>query len=112
MGARHASAMPMTPSPFAAAAAADDSPAAAPAFVVAEIGISHNGDLAIAQKLIDMAKAAGCDAVKFQKRTIDIVYTPEQLAQPRESPWGTTQGEQKAGLEFGRAQYDAIDAHC
>jgi N-acetylneuraminate synthase len=103
----------MTSSPFAAVPDAGDSyPVADHVFVVAEIGINHNGDLAIAQKLIDMAKAAGCDAVKFQKRTIDIVYTPEQLAQPRESPWGTTQGEQKAGLEFGRAQYDAIDAHC
>jgi N-acetylneuraminate synthase len=103
----------MTPSPFAAGADAGDAyPVADHVFVVAEIGINHNGDLEIAKKLVDMAKAAGCDAVKFQKRTIDIVYTPEQLAQPRESPWGTTQGEQKAGLEFGRAQYDAIDAHC
>jgi N-acetylneuraminate synthase len=81
-------------------------------FVIAEIGINHNGDLAVAKQLIDAAHAAGCDAVKFQKRTIDVVYTPETLAQPRQSPWGATQREQKEGLEFGKAEYDAIDRHC
>jgi N-acetylneuraminate synthase len=81
-------------------------------FVVAEVGINHNGDVGIAKRLIDLAKYAGCDAVKFQKRTIDIVYAPDLLASPRESPWGTTQRAQKEGLEFGKAQYDEIDAHC
>ncbi len=81
-------------------------------FFVAEIGINHNGDIEIAKQLINQAKAAGCDAVKFQKRTIDIVYSPEVLAQKRESPWGTTQREQKEGLEFGQAEYDIIDAYC
>lgn len=80
--------------------------------VIAEIGINHNGDLEIARKLIDHARTAGCDAVKFQKRTIDIVYPADVLVQPRESPWGTTQRAQKEGLEFGRAEYDAIDAYC
>lgn len=91
---------------------AEPVPIANRVFVIAEIGINHNGDLEIAKKLIDMAKAADCDAVKFQKRTIDIVYTPEVLAQKRESPWGTTQREQKEGLEFGEAEYDEIDAYC
>ena len=81
-------------------------------FIIGEIGINHNGDLDIARQLIDMAKHAGCDAVKFQKRAIDIVYTSDMLEQPRESPWGTTQREQKEGLEFGKAEYDKIDQHC
>ena len=81
-------------------------------YITAEIGINHNGDLDIAKELIDMAKACGCDAVKFQKRTIDLVYPAEVLAAPRESPWGTTQRQQKKGLEFGVAEYDAIDAYC
>ncbi len=80
--------------------------------VIAEIGINHNGSLDIARQLIDMASEAGCDFVKFQKRTIDIVYTPAQLAQPRESPWGSTQREQKEGLEFNEQEYDEIDAYC
>ena len=80
--------------------------------VFAEIGINHNGDIAIAKQLIDMAKDAGCDAVKFQKRTIEIVYPPDVLATPRQSPWGTTTKEQKEGLEFGKKEYDEIDAHC
>jgi N-acetylneuraminate synthase len=80
--------------------------------IIAEIGINHNGDIDIAKRLIEQARAAGCDAVKFQKRTIDIVYSPDVLAQPRESPWGTTQRAQKEGLEFGKKEYDAIDAHC
>lgn len=81
-------------------------------FFIAEIGINHNGDLQIAKDLIDMAKEAGCDAVKFQKRTIDIVYDQAMLDSPRESPWGTTQREQKEGLEFGLEEYREIDAYC
>jgi len=80
--------------------------------IIAEIGINHNGDLAIARKLIDLAVEAGCDAVKFQKRTIDIVYSPEVLAAPRTSPWGTTTRQQKEGLEFGLAEYREIDRYC
>ena len=80
--------------------------------VFAEIGINHNGDMAITKQLIDMAVEAGCDAVKFQKRTIDIVYSPEVLAAPRQSPWGTTTKEQKEGLEFGKKEYDEINAYC
>ena len=81
-------------------------------FIIAEIGINHNGDLTIAKQLIDVAVTAGCDAVKFQKRTIDIVYTKEDLDKPRESPWGTTQRAQKEGLEFGLKEYKEIDAYC
>lgn len=81
-------------------------------FIIAEIGINHNGDLKIAKDLIRQATSAGCDAVKFQKRDIDIVYTQEFLDAPRESPWGTTQRDQKAGLEFGKAEYDVIDEYC
>jgi N-acetylneuraminate synthase len=81
-------------------------------YVIGEIGINHNGDLAIAKKLIDMAKRCGCDAVKFQKRTIEIVYSPEVLDTPRESPWGTTTLEQKVGLEFEKVEYDEIDSYC
>jgi N-acetylneuraminate synthase len=80
--------------------------------IVAEIGINHNGDLAIAKQLIDMAKHAGCDAVKFQKRTVEIVYSQEVLDSPRVSPWGKTQRDQKLGLEFGRPEYDEIDRYC
>ncbi|MBF0341653.1 MAG: N-acetylneuraminate synthase family protein [Magnetococcales bacterium] len=80
--------------------------------IFGEIGINHNGDMDVAKQLIDMAKHAGCDAVKFQKRTLDIVYTPEMLAAPRESPWGTTQRAQKEGLEFGQKEYDEINAYC
>jgi len=81
-------------------------------FIIAEIGINHNGSLDIAKKLIDMAVDTGCDAVKFQKRTIDIVYTKEVLDTPRESPWGTTTREQKMGLEFGVEEYKEIDKYC
>ncbi|MDC0851295.1 N-acetylneuraminate synthase family protein [Candidatus Pelagibacter sp.] len=80
--------------------------------LIAEIGINHNGDISIAKKLIDQAKEAGFDAVKFQKRTIDIVYTQEQLDTPRESPWGTSTREQKYGLEFEKKEYDEIDKYC
>lgn len=81
-------------------------------FVIAEIGINHNGDMEIAKKLIDSAVLAGCDAVKFQKRTVEKVYAPEELDVPRESPWGTTNREQKNGLEFGEREYDIIDGYC
>lgn len=80
--------------------------------VIAEIGINHNGSLDIARQLIDMAKECGCDAVKFQKRTIDVVYSAKTLAEPRESPWGNTQRDQKEGLEFSLADYGQIDAYC
>lgn len=81
-------------------------------FIIAEIGINHNGDLKIAKELIDWAVQAGADAVKFQKRTVEKVYTKEELDRYRESPWGTTNREQKMGLEFGKAEYDEIDAYC
>lgn len=81
-------------------------------FIIAEIGINHNGDLETATKLIAGAHAAGADAVKFQKRTLDKVYTQEYLDSPRESPWGKTQREQKQGLEFGLDEYTTIDAYC
>jgi N-acetylneuraminate synthase len=81
-------------------------------FVIAEIGINHNGSIDVAKKLIDMAKDCGADAVKFQKRSIDIVYTQELLDSPRQSPWGTTQRQQKEGLEFGKEQYDEVNRYC
>ena len=81
-------------------------------YLIAEIGINHNGSLVITKQLIDAAAAAGFDAVKFQKRTIDKVYTKELLDSPRESQWGTTQREQKMGLEFDREQYQEIDHYC
>lgn len=81
-------------------------------FIIGEIGINHNGDLEIAKQLIDAAVTAGCDAVKFQKRTVDAVYSQSYLDSLRESPWGHTQRAQKEGLEFGRAEYDAIDDYC
>jgi N-acetylneuraminate synthase len=81
-------------------------------FLIAEIGINHNGDIGIAKQLIDAAADSGFDAVKFQKRTINIVYSKELLDSPRESPWGTTQREQKEGLEFSRDEYFEIDKYC
>ena len=83
-----------------------------PTFMIAEIGINHNGSLDTAKKLIDVAVDAGCDAVKFQKRTIDVVYTPEELARPRESVLGDTNGDLKRGLEFGEKEYQEIDRYC
>ena len=80
--------------------------------IIAEIGINHNGDVEIAKKLIDVACLAGADAVKFQKRTVEIVYSKEELNKPRESPWGTTNRELKMGLEFGLEEYKAIDQYC
>jgi N-acetylneuraminate synthase len=83
-----------------------------PCYIIAEIGINHNGDIEIAKKLIDLAKVAGCDAVKFQKRTVDVVYSPEELAKPRESPYGNTNGDLKYGLEFELEEYQEIDRYC
>lgn len=81
-------------------------------FIIAEVGINHNGDVNLCKQLIDLASDTGCDAVKFQKRDIDLVYTQEFLAGPRESPWGTTQRAQKLGLELSLDQYREIDAYC
>jgi N-acetylneuraminate synthase len=83
-----------------------------PCYVIAEIGINHNGDLSLAKRLISVAVAAGCNAVKFQKRTVSVVYTPEELAKPRESPFGETNGDLKRGLEFGEDDYREIDRYC
>lgn len=83
-----------------------------PCYVIAELGINHNGDINIAKKLIDIAVEAGCNAVKFQKRTIEIVYSTEELARPRESPFGTTNSDLKYALEFGQEEYEEIDRHC
>ena len=81
-------------------------------FIIAEIGINHNGDINICKKLIDIAKDSGCDAVKFQKRTLNKVYTEEQLLSHRDSPWGNTTYDQKNGLEFGLKEYKIIDSYC
>jgi N-acetylneuraminate synthase len=83
-----------------------------PCFIIAEIGINHNGSLDIAKQLIDVAAAAGCDAVKFQKRTVDVVYSKEELDRPRESPFGDTNRALKEGLELGRDAYQEIDRYC
>jgi N-acetylneuraminate synthase len=81
-------------------------------FLIAEIGINHNGSIDIAKKLIDEAKNTNFDAVKFQKRDIDLVYSKEILDTPRESVWGTTTREQKMGLEFNESEYNEIDEYC
>jgi N-acetylneuraminate synthase len=83
-----------------------------PCFIVGEIGINHNGDIKIAKKLIDTSFLAGVNAVKFQKRTIEALYTPEELAKPRETPFGTTYGEYRRAVEFGYEQYKEIDRYC
>jgi N-acetylneuraminate synthase len=83
-----------------------------PCYVIAEIGINHNGSIDLAKRLISVAVAAGCDAVKFQKRTVDVVYTKEELDKPRESPYGTTNGDLKWGLEFEDEDYREIDSFC
>jgi N-acetylneuraminate synthase len=83
-----------------------------PKYFIAEIGINHNGSLETAKQLIDIALECGCDAVKFQKRTVDIVYTLEELARPRENPFGETNGDLKRGLEFGENEYSEIDKYC
>ena len=81
-------------------------------FITAEIGINHNGKISIAKKLIDVAVSAGVDAVKFQKRDVDKVYTKKVLDSYRESMWGTTTRDQKLGLEFSESQYKEIDKYC
>lgn len=83
-----------------------------PCFIIAEIGINHNGSVELAKKHIDLAIKAGCDAVKFQKRTVDIVYTKEELAKERKSVFGNTNGDLKRGLEFGYEEYSEIDKYC
>jgi N-acetylneuraminate synthase len=83
-----------------------------PCYVIAEIGINHNGDLDVAKRLISVAVTAGCDAVKFQKRTVDLVYTPAELAQARESPFGKTNADLKYALEFGYDGYCELDDYC
>ena len=83
-----------------------------PAYIIAEIGINHNGDLDVAKRLISVAVAAGCDAVKFQKRTVEVVYSAEELQRPRESPFGETNGDLKFGLEFEHDQYAELDRYC
>jgi len=80
--------------------------------IVAEIGINHNGDMSICKELIDVAANSGCDAVKFQKRDLNKVYTQEFLDSPRESQWGATQRDQKSGLEFSKEQYGEISQYC
>ena len=81
-------------------------------FITAEIGINHNGDVELAKQLIDVAVEAKCNAVKFQKRTVEKVYSKSELDKPRESPWGTTNREQKMGLEFEKDEFDVIDEYC
>ena len=81
-------------------------------FFIAELGINHNGDMKICKQLIDLAVTAGCDAVKFQKRDIDSVYSKEFLDSPRQSPWGNTQRDQKIGIEFNKDEYQEIDNYC
>ena len=81
-------------------------------FIIAEIGINHNGSLASAKKLISIAHSCGCDAVKFQKRTVEDVYTKEELQAPRQSVFGSTNGDLKYGLEFGEQEYKEIDKYC
>ena len=83
-----------------------------PVFTIAEIGLNHNGDLAMCKELIDVAVDAGCDAVKFQKRDINSVYTQEFLDSSRDSPWGKTQREQKVGLELSFENYTEIDRYA
>ena len=83
-----------------------------PCYIIAEIGINHNGSLEQALQLIAAAKEAGCNAVKFQKRTIEAVYSPDELAKPRTSVFGLTNGDLKRGLEFGMSEYTAIDSYC
>ena len=81
-------------------------------FIIAEIGINHNGSINNAKKLINIAHLFGCDAVKFQKRTVDKVYTKDELLMPRQSVFGQTNGDLKRGLEFGYEEYKQIDTYC
>jgi len=80
--------------------------------IIAETGINHNGSMAICKQLIDVAKNAGANCVKFQKRDVNQVYTQYFLDSPRESQWGTTQREQKLGLEFSADEYQEIEDYC
>ena len=80
--------------------------------IIAEIGINHNGEMDICKQLIDVAADSGSNCVKFQKRDINQVYTQEFLDSPRESQWGTTQREQKLGLEFSADEYQEIENYC
>ena len=80
-------------------------------YIIAEVGINHNGDIDLAKELIDMAKQSDCDAVKFQKRDIDSVYSKEELDTPRESPFGTTTREQKDGIEFSIEEYKELESY-
>ena len=80
--------------------------------IIAEIGINHNGDIEIAKQMIKTAKIIGADSVKFQKRDLDLVYSKEELDKFRESPWGTTNRQQKEGLEFSKPEYEIIDKYC
>jgi N-acetylneuraminate synthase len=82
------------------------------AFIVAEIGINHNGDIDIVKRLIDLAKFSGCNAVKFQKRTVDVVYSKEELDKPRESPFGDKNRDLRYGLEFELEEYQEIHRYC
>ncbi len=81
-------------------------------FIIAEIGINHNGDINLAKRLIKLAKDYGCDAVKFQKRTVDVVYSKHELEMERPNPFGATNGDLKRGLEFGYDEYLEIDKYC
>ena len=83
-----------------------------PCYVIAEVGINHNGDIDLAKRLISVAAAAGCDAVKFQKRTVEVVYTEKELSTPRANPFGETNGDLKRGLEFGQEDYEEIASFC
>lgn len=83
-----------------------------PCYIIAEIGINHNGSVDLAKQLIDVAVDCGCDAVKFQKRTVEVVYSQEELARPRDNPFGPTNGDLKRGLEFGVKEYAEIDKYC
>lgn len=80
-------------------------------YIIAEIGINHNGDIDLAKELIDTAHDSGCDAVKFQKRDVESVYSAEELDKPRESPWGTTTREQKHGIEFNMVEYKELEEY-
>lgn len=83
-----------------------------PCFVIAEIGINHNGDINLAKKLISAAVLSGCDAVKYQKRTVEVVYSKEELDKPRENPFGSTNRDLKLALEFGQEEFRLIDDYC
>lgn len=80
--------------------------------IIAELGINHNGKLETVEELIYTAKECGADLVKFQKRSLDRVYSKEELDKYRESPWGTTNRQQKEGLEFSKVDYDEIAKYC